>query len=199
MKKLLCMWMLVFFYITSIAAQDSISVSYEYSQDNFLRQLMNFQGIYGINVIVKGCPKETPYQLYMVRNTEGKTERKRIDPGFFSMRDSIQSLYFFAQAESADTLHINCSSIDLHIPIATKNCILLETLPIKAYNIADTIPLIAYSTGKKMELELNGETVEAIDFCGVRYSNTHPSEWYNKFNIKDYLYFELELHPQKEE
>ena len=34
-----------------------------------------------------------------------------------------------------------------------------------------------------------------INFCEVRYSKTHPSEWYEKFSIKDYIYFELEFQP----
>ena len=164
-----------------------------------MQKLMDFQGIFGFDVIVGTSHKNLPYKLYMVRCTDGKTEKKALNEEIPCEMDSVQHFYFFAQAESADSVHIDCQhrvGTILHIPIVTKNCILMETLPAKTYTSADRIPLMAYTTGAEFKMDFNGQTVDAISFCEVRYSKTHPSEWYEKFNIQDYIYFELEFQPK---
>lgn len=201
MKTLLCSWLLAFFCLPLMLAQDTISVSYKLPDDLFMYKLMEFQGINGFDVVVKGNMKRMPYKVYMVRCKDGKAEEKLLNKDIPCEMDSVQHFYFFAQAESADTAHISITyrvTEDLHIPIATKNCILMETLPVKAYTVADRIPLIAYTTGHETKMEFNGQIFTAIDFCGVRFSKTHPSEWYEKFNIKDYIYFEIEFQPSQE-
>ena len=183
----------------SMVAQDTISVIYESPKDAFVQKLMDFQGIFGFDVTVKTSQKGLPYKLCMVRCTNGKAERKVLNEELPCKMDSVSHFYFFAQAESADSVHIGCQyrvGTNLHIPIVTKNYILMETLPTKTYTVSDRIPLMAYTTGHRCEMNFNGQIVEAIDYCGVRYSKTHPSEWYEKFNIQDYIYFELEFQPK---
>lgn len=202
MKNYLFIWVLTLLCTTSLLAQDTISVSYEFPKDTFVYNLMRFQNIYACNVTVKGNHlKNRPYKLYMIHSKEGKTERKELNSMFSCSMDSVEHFYFFAQPETPDTAHLRCFyrlETDLHLPIETKYCILMETLPVKTYTVADRIPLIAYTSGKETNITLNGEVMKAIDYCGVRYSNTHPSEWFEKFNIQNYIYFEIEFTPLEE-
>ena len=69
----------VFLCMTPLIAQDTISVSYESPKDAFVQKLMGFQGIFGFDVIVRTSHKNLPYKLYMVRCTDGKTERKALN------------------------------------------------------------------------------------------------------------------------
>lgn len=179
MKNYFFTWMMAFICSTSLLAQNTISVSYEFPKDLFIHNLMRFQNIDAYDVTVKGPFKNTPYKLYMIRNKEGKTERKELNAMFPCRMDSVKHFFLFAQPETPDTVHIKCfydTDIDLHIPIDTKYCILMQTLPTKPYTVTDPIPLMAYTAGEEKTLTFNGETVKAIDYCGVRYSNTHPSE-----------------------
>lgn len=197
-----CLLLLTIFMATafcSLTAQtshatDSISVSYETPQDSFVQGLMGFQGIYGFNVQVK-TSQRVSYILYMVRCTDGNIRREALNEIRPLEIDSLSHFQFFAQAQSADTAHIAIQSpigVNFHIHMSTKDCILMETLPVRTYTTQDTIPLIAYTTGHKRTVTWNGQEGTFIDYCGIRFSKTHPSEWYKKFNIKDYIYFELE-------
>lgn len=179
-------------------AQDTISVSYTSTEDMFMKKIMEFQGIEGFEVNVKGTVKDMPYKLFMVRCKNGQVERKELAKDIPCEMDSVAQFYFFAQPESKDTLHLGCSyrvGLDLHIPIMTKDHILMETLPVKAYTVKDRIPLITYTSGSAIKFTFNGQTVEGISYCNVRFSKIHPSEWYQKFGLKDYFYIELEFFP----
>ena len=98
----------VFLCMPPLIAQDTISVSYESPKDAFVQKLMGFQGIFGFDVIVRTSHKNLPYKLYMVRCTDGKTERKALNEEIPCKMDSAQHFYFFAQTESADSVHIDC-------------------------------------------------------------------------------------------
>lgn len=199
MKSYLFTWVLAFLCTTSIVAQDTISIRYEFPKDTFVYNLMRFQHIDALDVTVKGNLKNRAYKLYMIRNQEGKSERKELNAMFSCRMDSVEHFSFFARPETPDTAHIRCfygSDVDLHLPIETKHCILMETLPTQSYTVTDRIPLIAYTSGEEKNITFNGETMQAIDYCAVRYSQTHPSEWFEKFKIKDYIYFEIEFTPE---
>ncbi len=48
----------VFLCMTPLIAQDTISVSYESPKDAFVQKLMDFQGIFGFDVIVRDISQE---------------------------------------------------------------------------------------------------------------------------------------------
>ena len=175
-------------------ATDTISVFYETPQDNFVQGLMEFQGIYGFNVQVKTDLKVS-YLLYMVQCTNGTSTRKALNKVRPLDINGQTNFQFFAKAQSPDTAHIAIQSpigMSLYLPVPTEGCILMETLPTHTYTAKDRIPLIAYTTGHKRTITWSGQEGTLIDYCGVRFSKSHPSEWYKKFHIKDYIYFELE-------
>lgn len=182
---------------------DSITVTYEWPQEHqdLLRDLMDFQGIHCFDVRVKSTCK-LPYTLSMVHCVDGQEERTDIFSPFPLELDTLTSFRFIAQAVSADTVRIAYKgqlNSEQKIAIPTRYCILMETLPPHAYAPTDTIPLIAYTPGHEVSVEINGQELKRIDFCGVRFSGKHPSEWHRAFGIKDYIYFELILSPRKED
>ena len=69
----------------------------------------------------------------------------------------------------------------------------METYPAIKQTKEETIPLIAFTEGERGTWERNGFTLEGIDYCGVRDAKIHPSRWFEKFHIKDYVYFEIEF------
>ncbi len=58
------------------------------------------------------------------------------------------------------------------------------------FNETDTIPLMAYTTGIPMKKKVGDKVYSGYYICGVRYSKVHPSEWKEKYNLPDYIYFE---------
>lgn len=84
----------VFLCMTPLIAQDTISVSYESPKDAFVQKLMGFQGIFGFDVIVRTSHKNLPYKLYMVRCTDGKTERKALNEEIPCKMDSGSAFLF---------------------------------------------------------------------------------------------------------
>ena len=196
MKNLLATLLLLI--STSVWAQDTISVSYSSTEDTYLKSLMEFQGIQGYKVTVRGTMKDMPYKLYLVKCKEGKIEKEELAKDVPCKMDSVGNFNFFAQPENKDTLHLSCTyrvGLDLHIPVSTEGHILMEVFPEKAYTINTPIPLIAYTAGEAVEFNINGQKMKGSSYCNVRFSKTHPSEWYQKFKIKDYFYFELEFQP----
>lgn len=186
----------------NMSMKDSITVSYEFPKDKFLYMFMEYQKVYALDVIVKSTKRDLFYGIDMVRYTDGQVKREHLTENYLLKLDTLNHFYCFAQASSNDTAHIAIMHpiySEWNIPINTQNCILMETLPLHAYATADTIPLIAYTTGHEVTIEWNGQPTKAIDFCGVRYSKKHPSEWHKAFNLKDYLYFELILSPRKKD
>lgn len=184
-------------------AADSITVSYEWPQEHqdLLRDLMEFQGIHCFDVQVRSTCR-LPYTLSLVHSVDGREERTDIFSPFPLALDTLRTFRFIAQAVSPDTVRIAYKgqlNAEQKIAMPTRNCILMETLPPHAYAPVDTIPLIAYTKGHETSVEINGQEMTGIDFCGVRYSGKHPSEWHQAFGIKDYIYFELILSPRKED
>ncbi len=185
------------------ASADSITVAYEWPQEDqdLLRDLMEFQGIHCFDVQVRSTSK-LPYTLSLVHIVDGREERSDIFSPFPLALDTLRTFRFIAQAVSPDTVRIAYKgqlNSERKIAMPTRHCILMETLPPHAYAPTDTIPLIAYTPGHETSVNMNGQEMTGIDFCGVRFSGKHPSEWHQAFGIKNYFYFELILSPRKED
>lgn len=65
--------------------------------------------------------------------------------------------------------------------------ILIET----ALNVNqdEEIPVFAYARGIKKRMTFRGTETWAVDYCGLRDAKVHPSEWYKKFGITNYVYY----------
>lgn len=198
MIRLVTLLICIFAFTNNIKAQDStISISYQTSKDKFVQQLMDFQKIYGFDVVISGKSlKGKNYQLWMVRNQNGEEKRKKVDSEVQCIfNDTIQHFYFFAQSQINDSVKIACNHSvgeeeTIYMP-DSKHCILMETIPSKVPDTSKSIPLIAYTNGYEQKLNYNGEELNGISYCAIRNARIHPSEWYKKFNLKNYIYFEL--------
>ncbi len=73
------------------------------------------------------------------------------------------------------------------------NAILMETFTTDSNST--TLPLFAITPGIKKRVNIAGKEMDGVDYCGLRYSNVPPELWYKTFDIKEYIYFTLNLHP----
>lgn len=183
----------------SISAQSSkVEVSYSLCEDDMMRELMDFQGIRYYQVFIKGDFSGKMCNLVMVHCTDGQLSYDK--PIRFQEKDSVIKLTYFAQSIDNDTTKISLKSKVMN---STRkygiknggNHILMETFPAVPLTIADTIPVIAYTTGLEQKFMLDGKAVTSIDYCGLRYANVDPKEWTEKYGIKDFVYYMIYFEP----
>ena len=55
------------------------------------------------------------------------------------------------------------------------------------------VPIMAYSPGQTVEVEMFGQKGSYIDYCGLRDAKVHPSEWPAKYGIRDFVYFYIQF------
>lgn len=178
--------------------KDSITISYQLlkNDDPMVKEYTNQEPQYAFNVSLQGNIKNTPYKLYQVHVKEENIERTEIVQKKPCLTDSIQHFFFASIMEGKDNVRIICNhqeKNELQITIPAYQCILMETYPAIKQTKDDTIPLIAFTEGFYHVFERNGVTFEGLDYCGLRDAKLHPSQWFKKFNIKDYVYFELKF------
>ena len=179
-------------------AKDSITLSYDLlkNDDPKIKDCIEEEPQYAFDVTLKGKINGTPYKLYQVHVKEGKAERTEIKQEKICTADSIQHFLFASIMESKESVRIICNhqaKNDWKITIPSYQCILMETYPAIKQTKEETIPLIAFTEGERGTWERNGFTLEGLDYCGVRDAKIHPSRWFEKFHIKDYVYFEIEF------
>ena len=135
----------------SMSAQSSkVEVSYELCKDDMTRELMDFQDIRYYQVFIKGDFSGKMCNLVMVHCRDGQLSYD--EPIRFQEKDSTIRLTYFAQSIDSDTAKISLKSKAVHSTrkYDVKNCkshILMETYTEAPLTTADTIPVIAYTTG----------------------------------------------------
>ena len=179
-------------------AKDSITLSYDLlkNDDPKIKDCIEEEPQYAFDVTLKGKINGTPYKLYQVHVKEGKAERTEIKQEKICTADSIQHFLFASIMESKESVRIICNhqtKNDWKITIPSYQCILTETYPAIKQTKEETIPLIAFTEGTHQIFEIAGRKLEGLDYCGVRDAKIHPSRWFEKFHIKDYVYFEIEF------
>lgn len=198
MNKILLFLLLTLLPVNAFP-EEPITVSYEFCTDPMLRKLITFQGIQYMSIQVHGVQKGKRCNLVRVDCKDGKLTYDT--PLRFQAPDSAIIIEAFAQSVHPDTANImldlaGMSSARIYPVKSCKQHILMETLTDKTQHVTDTIPLFAYTTGKKEEFTYQGKKVTGTDFCGVRYSKTNPGEWKDKFGITDYFYYILCFDPE---
>ena len=179
-------------------SKDSITISYELLKNDaeIVKASIDEEPQYAFDVIINGNLNNTPYKLYQVHVKEGKAERTEIQTEQTCFANDNQHFLFASIYEKKDTVRIICKhqeKHDLRISVPVLRSILMETYPIIKQTKDETIPLIAFTEGTPKNFEINGIQVKGLDYCGVRDAKIHPSRWFEKFNIKDYAYFEIEF------
>lgn len=178
--------------------KDSITISYQLlkNDDPMVKEYTSQEPQYAFDVTLQGNIKDTPYKLYQVHVKEGNIERTEIPHDKVCLADNIQHFFFASTMEGKDKVRITCKhqvKDELQITIPAYRCILMETYPTIKQTKDETIPLIAFTEGTYRIFERDGVKLEGLDYCGVRDAKLHPSQWFEKFNIKDYVYFEIDF------
>lgn len=183
----------------SMSAQSSkVAVSYELCKDDMMRELMDFQDIRYYQVFIKGDFSGKMCNLVMVHCRDGQLSYD--SPVRFQEKDSIIQLTYFAQSIDRDTVKMSLKSKAIHSTSKQdiKNCkshILMETLTEEPLTTADTIPVIAYTTGLEQKFMFDGKPVIGIDYCGLRFAKVNPKEWPEKYGVKDFVYYIIYFEP----
>lgn len=183
----------------NVFAQEPISVSYKHCTKPMSTKLMMFQEIQYIEIQIQGIPKGKGCNLIRVDCKDGKqTYNKALR---FQAPDSAIVIEAFAQSIHPDTVKTMLSiagmpSVRKYPVTNCKQHILMETLTDKTQYATDTIPLLAYTSGKKQDFTFEGKTVSGIDYCKVRYSKTNPAQWSDLFGLTHYFYYILCTDPE---
>ena len=156
------------------------------------RELMDFQDIRYYQVFIKGDFSGKMCNLVMVHCRDGQLSYD--EPIRFQEKDSTIRLTYFAQSIDSDTAKISLKSKAVHSTrkYDVKNCkshILMETYTEAPLTTADTIPVIAYTTGLVQNFMFEGKPVTGIDYCGLRFAKVNPKEWSEKYGVKDFVYY----------
>jgi hypothetical protein len=155
------------------------------------------------------------FQLSIIGEFKGKSAKTVLKENICKNGNmqTVADTSFFSHKFSSDTLEvvviskvINSDSVrialygnslnirfDKEYSIPTQNNILMETYLDEKNKQGGTIPLIAFTRGINTKTVINGDTYSVIDFCGLRDSKVSPEFWAKKFEIPDYIYFELEF------
>ncbi len=207
-NKILCLTMMLLTIMCSCGQQsakkehtngkDSITISYQLLKNDspMVKEYTSQEPQYAFNVILQGNIKDTPYKLYQIHVKEGNVERTEIVQEKPCTADSIQHFFFASIMEGKENVRIICNhqeKNELQITIPAYQYILMETYPSIKQTKDEILPLIAFTKGKFNIFEIDGIKYEGLDYCGVRDAKIHPSQWFEKFNIKDYVYFEIDF------
>lgn len=172
-------------------AQGIVSVSFNNSDNpSVVSMLRAFDGSQ-IKATIRGGNNDVKfYELWLVKNHEDCISKKLY--GFIPACMDSTDIVFTSIASDSLSAYISTSATTrCAMKLPTASCMLIEVIKDEGYAQGDTIPLVAYSTGKPTKYDLGqGNVVEGFDICGVRYSGIHPSQWYIRFGIRDCYYIE---------
>lgn len=172
------------------------TIKLEYGEFNDdLKQLTEFENIDLLKIRLISDTIGGKYDLVAVTVSPDSTSEQLIS-AFMPVKLNKDTVEWnvFAQPLSSDSVKIgimrtNYRSNIHHVP--TKMYILFNYLGQKEFNHSEEIPLFVYSQGAEQEIEFKGQTAKIYQYCEVRDSGKHPSEWGKSFNLPTYVYYVL--------
>lgn len=193
MKKILILFVLLCAVGVHSASSQEVHISYDetYKLDPFQRQLLEFQNISFMKIVLRSEFNGKRVKLTSVKCHNGEFTKKDLTPKELKLifPDSIETINVFTENISDGNIRVSgyfpFRFVNDTICSPKDNTILMETLSDKPYTQNDSIPIFAVSRGIDKHSEKMGKY---IDYCGLRYANTNPIEWYSKFGINDYYY-----------
>jgi len=169
--------------------------------------VVSFLGVDYRKVVITGNINKKNFvtTTHIVRN--GKDSIVKTNTSYFPMSSdtleiSIKTLPVDSHKVKTE-LTMNLGKNILSYPFtydieSNKSCMLIETAIEKGLEYDDNsgaeyylttsevFPIIAYSMGIPLD---NG----TIHYCGLKNSGVHPKLWFEKFKIKNYVYFEIKF------
>jgi hypothetical protein len=214
MKKVIII--LVFFSSNVFSlAEDTVKVNYHYHPQvedltpavmELYRELYDIQDFLDVcnrKITITGNIKNKKIITFTHIVKEEKDSLYTIDTSYFPMIDD--TLQITVKSLPVDSnkvkiqMHYGRWSVKRIYDIGNNNkCILMETSLLSNDRpnacgmdyyyaaIEEKFPVIAYSIGIPLENDVT-------NFCGLRDSGVHPKLWFEKFKIKNYIYFEIKF------
>ena len=180
-------------------AESSISLEYKMVEDEDLFRLMDFLDVYRLDVKVIGEGLEgREFRVITAICQDSVFTEKGADGYSLSAQSDTLDFTFFARQTSPDTVKISWTGggamfeDELSVP-ESSHPILMETYSTGPLTTSGTVPIMAYSPGQTVEVEMFGQKGSYIDYCGLRDAKVHPSEWPAKYGIRDFVYFYIQF------
>lgn len=180
-------------------AESSISLEYKMVENEDLYRLMDFLDVYRLDVKVIGEGLEgREFRVITAICQDSVFTEKGADGYSLSAHSDTLDFTFFAKQTSPDTVKISWTGggamFEDELPAPeSSHPILMETYSTSPLTTGDTVPIMAYSPGQTVEVEMFGQKGSYIDYCGLRDAKVHPSEWPAKYGIKDFVYFYIQF------
>ena len=211
MKKIIVILFSVISYNVLLFANDTIKIEYKmlnYTTETAdLVDIANFLGVDFRKVTITGNinGKKIVVITHIVKDGKDSSIIRNYSSQFPIASDSltitIKTLPLDTNKVKTE-LKINLSTIVVTLPFvydigSNKNCKLIETAfedELKYDNnsnadyyftTAKVFPIIAYSIGMQLE--------DIINYCALKNASIHPSLWVEKYEIKNYVYFEIKF------
>lgn len=172
------------------------TIKLEYLQfDKDLKQLADFAGYDLMKIQLTSDTAGAEYDLIAVTVMPDSVSEELISTVIpVKLHKDTVEWNVIAQPLGSDSVKIGVPGTGYkptvsHIPTNMK--ILMECQAQSEFNGNEEIPLFAYTRGKEFEAEWNGKKVKAYQFCEVRQSGKHPSQWGKMFNLPPYVYYVL--------
>lgn len=212
--KLLNVLLFLLSFNLLLSANDTIKVEYKYLENRELADIAGFLGMEYRKIIITGDIKGRNFITFTHVVKDGKDSIRLIDTSYFPMgKDTLQIII---KTLSIDDNKVKIgrdygrwSSRNIIFEIGDNgeyaSSVLMETAlgdglkhkhdddgsasDYYLTTLDNMIPIVAYSPG--IPIEVGGEIWR--DFCGLRDAGIHPSLWVEKFEIKNYLYFDIKF------
>jgi len=176
-------------------SQSPISLNYQSIEDLDVIMIENLMDINSVNAELAGelTNKKAVLTEYIVNGMEVSSSVLQIHTPIKSDTIIIKAK---ASRISEENLKLYIVIEDTYYDLRTISMvndqqILMETELVT--ELAHDIPVFAYTTGVKKTVKFRGELHEAIDYCGLRDSKIHPSQWFEKFGITNYIYYTIDF------
>lgn len=186
--------MFCFWIIWTGYAQNSVKVDYIQLENEELTGIREVMNIAQLIFEVRGDFTGKKMQLFENR-IKGDSIQKQMVYETQPLTDTLLHFCITARQPVTDSvsIYMQCRNtyyrwFNYHIDHC-KHYILMETSLKKSLD--EDIPVFAYTEGIKKTIKYNGEMVEAIDYCGLRFSNVSPEQWFKQFRIDNFIYFTL--------
>lgn len=193
MKKITTFLLTLLLPLCYLSAQE-LKTEYRNQIDStlsdFTKQYLTMQGVQSHRVTIKGDFNGKRARIVKVTCKKGVfTESQKLHEfQHLVMSDSVESLDFMAMPYGHDSLRIACFYPANYNQKLFEDTVQIDNMKIlmetKVSDPGQTA-LMAYSTGLPMGA--------GTWFCGLRDSGVPPGQWYEKYEIDDYIYYYLKL------
>lgn len=191
-------WFVIVFIslFTAALAKSPITVKFKEMSDNpEVRSILGALDAYQITSTLYADSLDAKfYALWMV-TCKGEERRRKL-MGYYPIQHDSTMIMLTAFPKDSANVVIYADRINgapsHQVDIPTGGRLLIGCDYNWEFGENDTIPLISYSSGIHSKINLgNGIVADRFDICGLRFSMERPSQWKEKYNLSDYLYFEV--------